>query len=47
MSEEKLQAEIERLRAENESLNAKKAPRVNIKVSEKGRSQFMAWADSL
>ena len=36
MSEDKLQAEIERLRAENESLRAKKAPPVTIKVSEKG-----------
>ena len=36
MSEENLQAEIERLRAENESLKSKTSSRVTMKVSEKG-----------
>jgi hypothetical protein len=36
MSDENLKAEIDRLRAENESLKAKTSPRLNIKVSEKG-----------
>jgi len=36
MSEENLKAEIERLRAENESLKSKTSSRVTMKVSEKG-----------
>ena len=37
MSDENLQAELARLRAENEALKAKKAPRATtMKVSEKG-----------
>ena len=36
MAEEDLQAEIERLRAENESLKNRRTGAVSIKVSEKG-----------
>jgi hypothetical protein len=35
-TEEELQAELERLRAENEALKNRKAPVISIKVSEKG-----------
>jgi ABC-type Fe3+-hydroxamate transport system substrate-binding protein len=35
-TEEEMQAELERLRAENEALKNRKAPAVSIKVSEKG-----------
>ena len=36
MSEEELQAEIARLRAENERLKGQRAARVSLRVSEKG-----------
>jgi hypothetical protein len=36
MTDEDLQAEVERLRAENEALKNRKAPVISIKVSEKG-----------
>jgi hypothetical protein len=36
MPEENLQAEVERLRAENESLKAKTSRATSLKVSEKG-----------
>jgi hypothetical protein len=35
-TEEEMQAELERLRAENEALKNRKAPVISIKVSEKG-----------
>ncbi len=35
-TEEELQAELDRLRAENEALKNRKAPVISIKVSEKG-----------
>jgi hypothetical protein len=36
MSEESLQAELERLRAENEALKAKASGKTSLRVSEKG-----------
>jgi hypothetical protein len=35
-TEEEMKAELERLRAENETLKSRKAPAIAIKVSEKG-----------
>jgi len=44
MSDEELKAEIERLRSENATLKKGATPGIRMKVSEKGASQFMAWA---
>ena len=46
MSEEVLQAEIERLRAENEKLKNKGVRGLSIKVSEKGAVSLWHWSIS-
>jgi hypothetical protein len=44
MSDLEMQAELERLRAENAQLKNKERSGLTLKVSEKERSPYMAWA---
>ena len=44
MNESEMQAELERLRAENAQLKTKDKGGITLKVSEKGGSPCMAWA---
>jgi hypothetical protein len=44
MSDQEMQAELERLRAENAQLKNKDKAGLTLKVSERARSPYMAWA---